>query len=127
MLRDFVNPGDPGVTCAASSDVCRPVAFDSVTGQWFFMTRAADGSLAKDPTLAPFTEFVCAAAPCAPPPGQRVITHFQMTVNYEARLRDPAAVAIIPPGLPTGAGKIYGGRFAWRECKPPYTVPGVCS
>ena len=127
MLRDFVNPSDPSATCAAASDVCRPVAFDSVAGQWFFMTRAADGSLTKDLTLAPFNEFVCTTAPCTPPAGRRVITHFQMTVNYEARLRDPAAVAIIPPGLPTGAGKIYGGRFAWRECRPPYTVPGVCS
>ena len=126
MLRDFVNPSDPSALCGPASDVCRPVGFDTVTGTWHFMTRGADGSLVKDTSIPSFTEFACAAAPCAPPPGTRVITHFQMTVNYEARLRNPAATAIIPPGLPTGAGRIYGGRFAWRECRPPYAVAGVC-
>jgi len=120
MFRDWADPSSPTNSCPAGSSACRPAAFDprdtscgSPTGCWRFLTRAADGTVTFDTSTASFAE--CLTTPCAS--GTRRITHYQLTVNYETRLRQ--APRVVPPGLPTGRGMIFAGSWRdWQECPP---------
>ena len=40
------------------------------------------------------------------------LRHYQMKVDYDARVRD---VATQPPGLPKGKGSIFNGVTRWKE------------
>ena len=50
-----------------------------------------------------------------PPAGSRRVTHFSLTINYDARLQTNPE--LIPPGLPTGGRMVYSGLAGlWRDC-----------
>jgi hypothetical protein len=134
MMRDWAYPGDDrngaNQTCEAAGAGCRPVGFfrydpadparpnphcpAGQTACWLFMT-VVDGALVADPGLFHKAFLGCEGPEVCEHPRRR-ITHFQLNVNYDRRLR--AAANILPPGLPTGGGLPYVSlsRIAWRDC-----------
>jgi hypothetical protein len=73
------------------------------------------GSLVPDPALYAKAFLGCEGPDACQAPYRR-ITHFQLNVTYDRRLR--TAASILPPGLPTGTGAPYVhlSRIAWRDC-----------
>ena len=121
VFRDFANPSNPNATCAGGTTGCQPIRFDpsntscgSADGCWRFIARDANGNITFDATKAPFRECrglgACAA-------GTAVISHYQMTLNYDNRLFPGSSLT--PPGLPGGAGLIFANSWRdWQECPP---------
>jgi len=68
----------------------RPAYYDPATGQWIDME---DGSVLSSSEM-------------------RSLRHYQMKVDYDARVRDAGTQ---PPGLPKGAGTIFNGVMHWEE------------
>ncbi|HXJ78984.1 MAG TPA: pilus assembly PilX N-terminal domain-containing protein [Candidatus Methylomirabilis sp.] len=125
IFRDFANTGGSSSTsaCDSSSTNCQAVSFDPTTtscgsanGCWRFLLRSADGSVSFDTSKSEFKECVPAAhGGCNS--GTRVISHFQMTLNYDNRLfTNPT---LVPPGLPNGGGVNFANSWKdWQECPP---------
>jgi hypothetical protein len=135
MMRDWAYPGDdragPNQACTGADAGCRPVGFyrydpadpsrpnphcpEGRGACWLFMT-VVQGALIPDPALfhKAFLGGCESADPCLP--NRRRITHFQLDVNYDRRLRTHAG--LLPPGLPTGSGLPYAGltRLMWKDC-----------
>ena len=130
VLRDFADPAGSSSkkSCDPGTNSCRPVAFDpsttscgSAVGCWRFVIRSATtGLISFDTSKTPFKECGPSASSC--PSGARRISHYQMTVNYDARLfanpmlQAPALSVQVLTGLP-------GANFAnswrnWQECPP---------
>lgn len=125
---------------------CRPVAFFStqpsnftgawcgdpsiaaqpgnarVAGCWVFLTmNTSTGVLDVDSTKAAFndgcvTTVKSPLTPASCASGSRRVTHFQLNINYDARLT--TAPSLIPPGLPAGGTTIYQGLSSatWKDC-----------
>ena len=68
----------------------RPAYYDPGTDQWIDLE---DGSVLSSSEI-------------------RSLRHYQMKVDYDARVRD---VGTQPPGLPRGAGSIFNGVTRWAE------------
>lgn len=115
VFRDFAHPTNSNGICSAGTTSCRPVAFDSVSNSWKFLTRDANGNVIFDTSLPAFADCGAGAGACSG--GTRRIAHYQMTINYETRLRTSSS--LVPPGLPTGAGSIFSRFYDWRECLNP--------
>ncbi len=127
LVRDWADPSSGGETtvCRAQSP-CRPVVFlpsdtsCGVTGCWRFLTM--DGSthtLVIDTTKEGFrdgcvTTKVSPLTPPTCPPSTRRVTHFQLVVNYDARLK--TRPELTPPGLPTGGTTYTGLAGVWKDC-----------
>jgi hypothetical protein len=134
MMRDWAYPGDDrngaNQSCESAGAGCRPVGFFRAdpadprrpnpycpagqTGCWLFM-KVVNGSLVPDPDLLQKAFVGCEGAEVCRAP-QRRITHFQLNIRYDRRLR--SAANLLPPGLPTGSGLPYVGltRIAWKDC-----------
>jgi hypothetical protein len=130
LVRDWANPtpGHEGAPCTAAQSPCRPVVFfpaDTTCGAvgcWKFMTLdLATGFLSVDQSLpvfkdgcvttssAPLTPAACAA-------GTRRVTHFQLNVRYDGRLKTNAE--LVPTGIPTGGSAVYMALAprGWKDC-----------
>jgi hypothetical protein len=89
-------------------------------GCWSFMTMdPATGLLVPDPSMPSFKPgCTVSATSCAA--GTRRVTHFQVKVTYDERLRNHAY--LIPPGLPTGDNNSYyalgpqATPIPWQDC-----------
>jgi hypothetical protein len=115
VFRDWAHTTSPNANCPPNSQACQAVSFDPASGTWKFLTRDAQGNVIFDTSMSAFTECTSGSG-C--PAGTRQISHYQMTVNYETRLRTNSN--LVPPGLPTGAGVIFAGTWKdWQECPPP--------
>jgi hypothetical protein len=114
MFRDWADPNNSKGSCSPGSTNCKPVAFfpddttcKAASGCWRLLKIDASGEVVKDTSLAGFAD------------GARLVTHYQMTINYETRLQTNPE--LVPPGLPTGRGRILGSPalIAWHECANP--------
>ena len=129
LVRDWADStvGNEGRPCNTAQTPCRPVMFFpnesgcGATGCWKFMTlNLVTGSLSVDTARLPFAGCVTSKSipltPLTCPPGTRRVTHFQMNVNYDARL--VSNPELIPPGLPTApVGPGYTlARGPWKDC-----------
>lgn len=107
-----------------------------IPGCWVFMTLdATTGILTADNTQAAFNEGCVTVGydsngdpqfknqtgalmtgNC--PVDSRRVTHFQLKLNYDARLK--TTPALIPPGLPISGGTIYPPLTLarWKDCGP---------
>ena len=129
VFRDFANATDGNGTCPAGTIGCRPVVFyrsdtscGSAAGCWRFLVMVAgkpaqdaDGKVIPDTSIPAFSDCGTGAGGCVA--GTRKITHYQMTINYETRLRTNSS--LIPPGLPTGASETFSSFYDWFECRNP--------
>jgi hypothetical protein len=130
VFRDFANPSGSSSksSCDSGTTSCRPVAFDpsntscgSTNGCWRFIVRnSATGLISFDTSTASFKECGPTASSCSS--GSRRISHYQMQINYDARLfanpmlQAPGLSVQVLTGLP-------GANFAnswknWQECPP---------
>ncbi|HYB40715.1 MAG TPA: hypothetical protein VEL75_03035 [Candidatus Methylomirabilis sp.] len=127
VFRDFANPSGSSSTsaCPAGTTSCQPIAFDPLTttcgsanGCWRFIVRDSSGNIAFDASKLPFIECQPAGgkSPGGCSAGSRVISHYQMTLNYDNRLFTNSQLA--PPGLPTGTGLFANSWRDWQECPP---------
>ncbi len=140
VFRDFANPNngprpdlcsgctDADATCGPGTTSCQAVQFDlgsatfnpleacgSASGCWRFITRDANGNITFDTTKPAFMECGQATARCGA--ATRKLSHYQMTLNYDNRLF--TASTLVPPGMPTGAGAIFGNSWReWQQCPP---------
>ena len=128
LARDWADPtpGREAQTCNTALPPCRPVTFvatDSTCGAagcWQFLKRDGNGMLTPDSSLRSFAGCITTQAlplvPSSCPAGARRVTHFQLVVNYDARLQTHPDLA--PPGLPTGGGTAYTELqpMLWRDC-----------
>jgi hypothetical protein len=111
LLRDWYSKAKTckteGQSCSSDSQCCsgncrrskctagsaverRPSEYNSTTGQWFD---------AKTGTVLTSTQI-------------GTMTHYQMIVNYDERVRNENTC---PPGLPRGGKKIFAGFSNWEE------------
>ncbi|MBI2529151.1 MAG: hypothetical protein HYV93_24585 [Candidatus Rokubacteria bacterium] len=122
VFRDFANPTNANGTCPAGTTGCRPAVFyrsdtscGSVDGCWRFITRDSDGNILPDTSIPAFQDCGAGSGGCAG--ATRKITHYQMTLSYETRLRTNSS--LVPPGLPTGASQAFSSFYSWIECRNP--------
>lgn len=130
LVRDWADPsaGHESAQCNMAQSPCRPVVFFpsdtscGASGCWKFMAMdPTTGFLSMDSSRPAFRDgcVTVSSSPLTPsacPPGSRRVTHFQLNVNYDARLR--TAPELTPPGLPAGGAMIYKTLLAgsWKDC-----------
>jgi hypothetical protein len=144
MMRDWAYPADDrhgrNQRCDVAGAGCKPVAlfrFDPAnpgrphpycadrgwTECWLFMKLDDSGVLVPNEALR-HKAFLGGCEPPAVNPDdpclentQRRITHFRLTLNYDARARNPA---LVPAGLPTGGSVVFDGLrgtgVRWKDC-----------
>jgi len=143
LPRDWAYPNSDKAganqPCNDAASGCLPVGFfatpptlaDGTTyqgwcgdakGCWMFLTfNGSPQRLAVDGSRASFSDGCVTVtpkplAPATCPGRSRRVTHFQLTVNYDSRLQQPA---LIPPGLPTGGKTVYTvltAPVSWKDC-----------
>jgi hypothetical protein len=130
LVRDWADPspGHENSACDVAQPPCQPVVFVpndttcGITGCWRFLTMSlANGGWSVDAAKSGFRDgcVTISSSPLTPPsclPGTRRVTHFQLNVNYDARLL--STPKLVPPGLPDGGSTVYAKLMAgtWKDC-----------